>query len=223
MAPEARSRKNTKKPIVDEPRGWLSVRELWDLASRAEIDLERAGKPVTPEVLWARIKPEAPAAYRFEDKMPADIKAMLAHAGYAQLLDIRKRMVVLPVLKEYGLLQDLTSQMSYLALASIMEDLMLHPETIPVNERRQLAKTFLDVSLQLKGLSPAEEEKAVGSLSDIASEEQRDRDSALSAIPEAYRELMGKKWDEERLKSLRTRQALHTIETNKMSGHGKAV
>lgn len=222
MAPEARPRKrNTTKPIALEAREWQSVRELWDLASRAEIDLERSGKPVSPDAVWARLRPHAPESLRFEPKMPAEIKDMLAHEGYRQLLDLRKRMLVIPVLKEYGLLQELTGQMSYLAMISLMEDLLVRPGSIPVNEKRQLAKTFLDVNLQLKGLTPVEDDNVT--LGDIAAEEQRERDNALAAIPEPYRELMGKRWDEERLKSLRTRQALHTSEVNKQMGHGKAV
>jgi rhodanese-related sulfurtransferase len=46
-------------------------------------------------------------------------------------------------------------------------------------------------------------------LVDIAAQEESEREKVLAAIPEMYRDLMGQRWDEERMKNLRTRQAIH--------------
>ena len=49
MASEAQSRKtgtaNSKAPVG--PKHWKTMRDLWDWASAAELEMERAGKPVT--------------------------------------------------------------------------------------------------------------------------------------------------------------------------------
>ena len=210
---------NTVTP--ESAREWLTTRELWDRASQAELDLERSGKPVNHETIWKVICKHAPEEQRSEPKMPLSIREALEHPGYTQLLDIRKRLLVVPALKNLGIMKELTAQASFVAMASALEDLMLHPERIPTSEKRQLTKTFMEMNLRLSGIK--EEDAAKGeTLTDIAAAEEAERARVLEGIPEQYRELMGQRWDEERMKNLRTRQAIHLTKVNENLGHAKS-
>ena len=223
MAGEVRPRRPRNK--ASEPESitdWKTTRDLWDRASHAEIELERAGKPVTMETIWGVLKKHAPEDIRHEEKAPQLVKDALAHPAYKQLLDIRKRLLVLPALKDLGLLRDTTGQAAYVALNSALEDLLLHPERIPVSEKRQLARTFMEMNLRLGGIKTEEEAKTPDMLIDIAAQEEQEREKVLSAIPEVYRDLMGQRWDEERMKNLRTRQAIHISKVNEKMSHGKS-
>ena len=223
MAGEARptrSRKQTSQP--ESTSDWKTTRDLWDRASHAEIELERAGKPVNIESVWKLIKKHAPEDIRYEEKPPQLVKDALAHPAYKQLLDIRKRLLVLPALKDLGLLKDTTGQAAYVALNSALEDLLLHPERIPVSEKRQLARTFMEMNLRLSGIKTEEEAKSPDMLIDIAAQEESEREKVLAAIPEIYRDLMGQRWDEERMKNLRTRQAIHINKANEKMSHGRS-
>jgi hypothetical protein len=72
----------------------------------------------------------------------------------------------------------------------------------------------------LSGIKP--EEEKIETLTDIAAQEEAERSRVLDGIPEPYRELMGQRWDEERMKNLRTRQAIHKNQLNVKMGHAKS-
>lgn len=219
MAGKPRSQSKPPKPPVES---WKTTRELWERASSAEVELMRRGRPVNVEALWRMVKKYAPEEMQVETKAPKEFREALEHAGYKQLIDIRKRMIVVPALKDLGLLRELTGQAAYVAALSLMEDVLTNPERIPVSEKRQLAKSLMEMNLRLGGIKQeGEEEKGEGNLMDLAAAEQAERERVLSSVPEPYRELMGQKWDEERLRNLRTRQAIHQQRINEKAGHAK--
>ena len=164
MAEEALFRRN-KKADEEEKARWKTIRELWDRASNAEIELERAGKPVTIEAIWTLVRLN-------EDQiMPRMVRTALEHPGYKQLVELRKRMLVLPALKDLGALREVTGQASFIALNSALEDLLIHPERISTAEKRQLAKTFMDMNLRLSGIKvddDKENETGTDTLAEIA-------------------------------------------------------
>jgi hypothetical protein len=223
MAGEVRpTRSRGKTPQPESINDWKTTRDLWDRASHAEIELERAGKPVTAENIWKVIRKQAPEEWRKEILPPTEVLDALAHPAYKQLLDIRKRLLVIPALKDLGLLKEVSGQGAYIAINSALEDLLVHPERIPVSEKRQLARTFMEMNLRLGGIKTEEEAKTPEMLVDIAAQEEQEREKVLAAIPEMYRDLMGQRWDEERMKNLRTRQAIHISKVNEKMGHAKS-
>jgi hypothetical protein len=142
------------KKLNKNLKQWKTVRELWDIASSAEVELERAGKKVTLQEVWNTIKQFAPDDLQGELEssfVPKWVVEALDHPGYRQLVDLRKRMIVLPMLKELGVMRELTGQGAMLALSSALEDLLLRPEKISTSEKRQLAKTFTEMNIRLKG------------------------------------------------------------------------
>jgi hypothetical protein len=204
-----------------ERREWAGVREIWDLASRRAIELELSGRKVTVEALWVYLQPFGPEEYRESPDPPEMFRDALKATPYLELVDLRKRMRVIPVLKDLQAIRDLADKVAYLSMLSALEEILLHPEKVSLKEKRQLAKTALDMGIRLKGLAPAGENPEEGSLSDAALDEQRAKDKALAAIPEALRDKMSAIWDEERAKSLRTRHAFNVVSINEKVGHAK--
>jgi hypothetical protein len=203
------------------PSQWRTTRQLWAWAASAEIDLERKGQKVTFAAIWKLIAKHAPDEQQQLPEIPPDVKEALTHPGYRQLVEIKKSMLVIPALKDLGVLRELTAQGAYLAMTSALEQLVANPESIPVAEKRQLARTFMDMNMRIGKPADEKPETGTGSIADVAAEEQEQRDKALALVPAPYRERMAQVYDEERAKALRTRSALHIVQMNEKESHAK--
>jgi len=211
-----------ERPVAKTPFTWNNIRELWDWASSAEMEIERSGHKVTIKEIWRLIRSEGPNECKEMETPPAWVLDALAQEGYRQLVDIRKRMLVLPAIKDLGIIKELCGQAAYMAINSAMEDLIRHPERIPTKEKRQLASTFSTMFQKIAKPEDAKGETATETTGDTAADEMRRMEEALANIPEEYQEQMREVWRTERAKQLRGNLALHLVEDNRELGHAKA-
>jgi hypothetical protein len=211
-----------ERPVAKTPFRWNNIRELWDWASSAEMEIERSGRKVTIKEIWRLIRDEGPEECKVLDMPPEWALDALKQDGYRQLVDIRKRMLVLPAIKDLGIIKELCGQAAYMALNSAMEDLIRHPERIETKEKRQLANTFATMYQKIAKPEEPKGETATETTGDAAADEMGRMEAALANIPEEYQEQMREVWRTERAKQLRSGLALHLVEDNRELGHAKA-
>lgn len=182
------------------------MRQTWHEASQAQLALEEQGRPTTPADVWKALGNEEPP--------PRVFLSALESESYSQLLDIRRRTLVIPDLEKIGVLRGLAAKGAYMALTSALEDLATMPGRISVSEKRQVAKTFMEMNLRLKGV-----DEVADVLLDSALDEEKQMEEALKLIPEEMQPRMRQIYKEERIKALRDRSSLHLIREAEDLGH----
>ena len=183
------------------------MRQTWHEASLVQLGLEQQGRPTTPQDLWREMGNEPPVPRMFVTALESE--------SYSQLLDIRRRTLVVPHLEELGLVSELASKGAYMAMTLLLEDLATIPHRISVSEKRQTVKVLSELHEKLKG-----KEGVSNPVLSTAIEEEQQMEAALAQVPEAYRDHMREVWKEERIRELRKTHAMHIVK--EVEGLGNA-
>ena len=179
----------------------LQVRAFWDLASSVALDLEdMRGKPPTVGEIWSQIRSEEDP-----EEAPMWVKNALTRPAYEHLNMIRRRMRSLPDLKQLALIGEMAEQISVLSNASLLEDLILRPQSISVAQRRLLAKEFAVLAQRMQGETAGEH--APGSTGTAVEDELAKRREAMSRVPAHMRAKMEEIYERERFHALETQRA----------------
>lgn len=179
----------------------LQVRSFWDLASTVALDLEdMRGRPPTIGEIWSQIRSE-------EDPVepPMWVKNALTRPAYEQLNMIRRRMRSLPDLRQLSLIGEMAEQISVLSNASLLEDLILRPQSISVSQRRLLAKEFAFLAQKIQGEGATDSQP--GSTEAAVEDELARRREAMARVPAHMRAKMEEIYEKERFHQLETQRA----------------
>jgi hypothetical protein len=199
------AKSETAKPVS----AFMLMRETCDRATRVQVMLEQQGEKPTPEAIWAVMAGE-------ETPMPHYFNIALETDSYHTLLDIRRRTAVIPALEHLGIIRELSAKGAYMAMVSALEDLATNPDKIPIGEKRQLAKTFMEMNMRLRG-----EGNNDNAILTIAMEEEDQMEQVLARVPAEYRDDLRPKWKEERMKQLDDRKRVHIVKDIKAVTHGR--
>jgi hypothetical protein len=174
------------------------VHEFWKAAAEAQVELEREGLKVTKNSIWSRT--------RLEDdptNIPQWAETALEGEEYRRLVELKKRLLVVPELKNISALKQLAGQGFETALLGMVSDLVERPDTVPTAVKLQVAKGLGELYAKMKD-SESEEEKSLSSssLGAISLQEERQMRDALELIPESYRAHFEQEWKVERKRTL---------------------
>ena len=209
MSPQARPSRARQQALKDE--AYQMLRDIWDRASRAQVDLERLGDTATPEAIWKQM------GCMESEPIPRTFLQAIKDESYLKLVQLRRSMSVLPDVQNLSILRDLAGKGAQLAATAALEDLILSPHKVATRDKVALTKTLSDL---YKSIDPNAAESADG-LTRAALDEEQEMKQALSLIPELLRPRMEAIWLEERAKHLRNERTLTVVKMNLGATHAK--
>lgn len=207
MCPVARKPSRARQQDLKN-EAYQMLRDIWDRASRSQVDLERLGETATPEAIWKQM------GCTDAEPIPRTFFQAIKDESYLKLVQLRRQMSVLPDVKSLVAIRGLAAQGLQLATTGAVEDLILHPEKVSTKDKVGLAKILLEVH---RSIDPAAE-KADG-LTKAALDEEQEMQAALANIPELLRPKFEAIWMEERAKHLRNERTLTLVNMNLKGGH----